>query len=84
MITPQKNNDTVVVVDPEGNDHTLNLTEYTILRSEILRRKELGWAVWIENGLFSIDQDGKHYFDEKCFSKYDEALMYLAFGDLII
>lgn len=86
MIKPILNNEKVHVVDPEDNDHFLNLTEYTLLRAEIKRLKESGWSVWINvddsglAGLFRIDTEGQHDFSDKLFNAFDDALFYLGFG----
>jgi hypothetical protein len=86
MIKPILNNEKVQVVDPEGNDHWLNLTEYTLLRAEICRQKESGWLVWIHfddselPGLFQIGTDGQHDFSELLFKDFDEALWQLSCG----
>jgi hypothetical protein len=86
MIKPTTNNEKVHVVDPEGNDHWLNLTEYTLLRAEICRQKESGWLVWINvddsglAGLFRIDTEGQHDFSDRLFNVFDDALFYLGFG----
>lgn len=85
MIKPILNNEKAHVVDPEGNDHFLNLTEYILLRAEIKRLKESGWSVWVNvdesglAGLFSIDTEGQHDFMDNLFNTFDDALFYLGF-----
>jgi hypothetical protein len=80
MINPKRDSTTVTVVSPDHLEFKLNFVEYITLRAEIKRRKESGWSVWIDDGLFAISKNGLHEYSEKCFPNIDNELMYLAFG----
>ena len=87
MIKPILNKEKVIVVDPEGDDHWPNLTEYTLLLAKIKRLNESGWSVWIGDeddggfdGLHRISPEGYHQFAELLFKNFHDALFYLGNG----